>query len=594
MPSKKIALSPAEQAIVEEAWAKKNPSVFLNYFMKPPDGGFMVLPGSVRHTQYLKHWLSIDKPSEFIVESSEIKFNVVPRFGDYHEHAQGLAGQEVVTNIAFFEKRGYILLPWALKEFRAPQTRHTVIGTPGTGKTLNRGLMGALFKCATIPYYRFLNVAPSVYQSNIMIRELRQRVIGTLFERKFLRPGTRGYKLKPYVTYLYQNESTAEMMNVAKNADNIQGWRGDEINFDEAGLANGSNDIGGVELADMIPGIVSRMTGVRPDGIPRSGMLNLISMAYDNDALWQLYDYGLLPETQSQYFSMKITRDDNPYITPKQWADIVRDIELNNPPAIANAWLNGERPAKKGSEFSAELIDSFLCETQMEEARADPETLFEEGRHGITTYREPYRKDHVYLIAGDPGLGEPPFRNAPVVEVFDVTNFPKEKARLVGMWWGYANGSIEPFLNTFAAWASFYRVPEIFRGYDATGAQKHMSELAWQVGEDAVVPMGFEGSKKYEYLNALKILLSKFLIQAPKGINGLENQLRNYRLPDKKIAQDLVSTLCMACFLMFPLYRDEYPEEMNEEQSEEMYRNMVAQSSRSYRPREDRYGDHRR
>ena len=587
-----LALTPTEQQIIEDAWDKRNPSIFLNYFLKPADGGFLVGPGSVRHTQYLRHWTQMDRPKSFTAESGEIQFEVSVRFGDFSEFVKGIPG-DFVTNVAFFEHRGYVLLPWALKEYRATQPRVITIGTPGTGKTLNRGLC-AMFECATIPFYRFLNIAPTVYQSNVMVRELRQRIVGTLFEKKFLLPGIKGYKIKPFAMYSFQIESSAEFMNVARNADNIQGWRGDKINFDEAGLANGDNDAGGVELADMLPGIVSRMTGVRPDGKPRAGKLGLISMAYDNDALWQLYDYGFLPETQSQYYSTLIRKEDNPYITPKQWADIVNDVERNVPAGLQRAWLYGERPAKAGAEFPAPLIDGMFSEDQMTKAQQDPDTVIETSKHGIWIYQEQYRKNHQYIMSGDPGLGEPPFRNAPCVQVWDVTNFPDERARLTGFWWGYSGGSIMPFLTQFDKWTDHFHIPNNCRAYDSTGTQSHLSELAWQSGENPVVPLGFEGSKKWSYLNAAKILLSKGLLMAPKGISGLETQMRHYRLPDRKLAQDTVSTLCMAAFLMFPLYKAAYPEEIDDKESAEAARQLFESGGRTARPISDRYAGHRR
>jgi len=81
-----------EETIIQEAWEKKNPSIFLTHFVKPPDGGYMVYPGSVRHTQYLSAWKGAGMPSAFVAESAEIRFEVSPKFGDYRKDS-GLADQ---------------------------------------------------------------------------------------------------------------------------------------------------------------------------------------------------------------------------------------------------------------------------------------------------------------------------------------------------------------------------------------------------------------------------------------------------------------------------------------------------------------------
>jgi hypothetical protein len=104
-----------------------------------------------------------------------------------------------------------------------------------------------------------------------------------------------------------------------------------------------------------------------------------------------------------------------------------------------------------------------------------------------------------------------------------------------------------------------YRVDENFRGYDSTASQKAIAELSFEAGGLPVLPLGFDGTKKWQYLNAMKILMGRELLEAPE-IDGLRKQLSRYKIPDTKIAQDLVSAMAMCCFLMYPLYRSAYPE----------------------------------
>ena len=568
-----------KEEIIARSWATMNPSWFLDHYFQNAEGGFHVYPGAVRHKQYLDIWEKEGEPDSFTIVSAEVPYEVSPKFGDYSEYVKNNP-EGWNTNIAWFERRGLIMLPWHLQFFRAKQDIRTVIGLAATGKTLGIGLM-AMFMCATVPGFRFLNVGPTVYQSTQMIKEVRARVSGTRFEKEFLLPGKKGYHEKPYATYYFNNGSTAEFMNVSKNADNIQGWRGDWINTDEAGLINGQDDVGNIELSQMLPGMITRLTGERPDGKPRLGLMTFISMAYDNDTLWELYDYGMSPETAKGYYSQLVLHYENPYITPKQMANVILAI----PPGQEDSWLRGRRPVKKGAEFPGQLIDQMISTKQRELADADPASVIEiSQRAGVVTYEEKVQAGHTYLMAGDPGMGEPPFRNAPCVQVWDVTKFPLEKAILTCLWWGYANGSITPFLSKFDQYSVIYRVPNSFRGYDSTAAQRHIAELAWSAGEKDVIPLGFDGVKKWEYLNAAKILMSKGLLQIPSGVSGFERQLRGYHLPDKKLAQDIVATLCMACFLMYPLYLEEYPDEEYTTKDEDMARFFAEVSSRDSRP----------
>ena len=590
-------LSEGDSRIIDAAQEAHNPSIFTDYYFRNQLGGFMVYPGSVRHSRYIQMWEDLNKPASFTGRSSEVTFEVFPQFGDFSEYVKvknpgllknddfvsTLATGLKYSNIAFFEKRGFLFLPWTLAFERARQEQLTVIGTTGTGKTMNMGI-AAMVKCATIPNFRFLNVAPTIYQSSLMVRSIQERTNGTLFEQRFLLNGRHGFKEKPYAIFKFANGSTAEFMNVEKNASNVQSWYGDWINVDEAGLLYETDETGQTALGNILIGLATRLRGERPDGKPRMGRLSMISMAYDCDTLWDIYDMGLSGKQDSEYYSALVTHKDNPYLTPK---DIAR-IERNIPAGQEGQWLRGERPTKKGAEFPSNMVDQFFSESQWIAGQQDTDVTIEITRPGVTHYVEPPIKDHVYLMAGDPGLGEPPYRNAPVVLVFDVTDFPHSRAKLVMFWWGYANGSLNPFLSCFSKYAHQYKVPNSFRAYDSTSTQRHIAELANMTGEDAVVPLGFDGVKKWEYINAAKLLMSKGLLMAPSGLKGLEKQLRDYRLPDKKLAQDLVSTLCMASYLMFPLYKDTYPSDIDDDQAKENSRKLVEILDRNFRPDDDR------
>lgn len=535
-------ISPADQKIIDAAKAANNPGVFLNYFVRSPNGGQLVYPGSKRYDQYTKYWEESGKPNRFSAETAEIPFWVQRK--------------EIEGQTLWFEERGYIPLPWQLDFYRQPQKQLTVIGLTGTGKSLGIGML-AMARCAMIPGFRFLNVAPSQYQSNLMEREIKARIDESEFRKKFIRPGKAGIRYRPYVTYTFNNGSTAEFMNVADNASNVQSWSGDWINLDEAGLLDQVDQDGNTQLALIMIGLASRMRGERPDGSPRMALLSLISMAYANDTLWQYYDQGQEPAMQNRTWSRKVFHKENPYLTP----EYLEKLKDNIPPGLEGMWLRGEPPPRIGREFSDEMLKLAWDDDQIALAKVDPtRATISEAECGVVLYEEPRRPGGVYCLVGDPGTGTPPSRNSPVILVLDVTDFPRLPARVAGFWWGDAQGKYGPFLDMFDAWSIKYAVPPDFRGYDSTGTQKAIAELAFAQGEVNVVPMDFSGGKKQMYLSALKLILGRGKLKLPSGVWGIKNQLKTYQLPDTKLPQDIVSCLAMGAYLIFPLYLSEYPD----------------------------------
>jgi len=540
-------LTQREAALIKIALEKENPSIFTNIFLKNKVGGRYVYPGSRRYENY-DELCKKEGYKPFIARSGEIDFEVIPK------------PDEQTGQMLFWESRGFVLLKWALEFYRAKQKEKTVIGLTGTGKTLNIGAI-ALFMCAAYSNFKFINVAPTAKQSALMFQAIKEFIDDTEYREAFLLPAKQGIVESPYPQLRLRNGSRLIFFNIENNAGNIQGEWADWINGDEFGLLNGVDKTGQPILNTIGVGIATRLRGERPDGKPRLGWYSIISMAYDCDPLWERYDKGL---SQSDVFWSKlVVHADNYYLTKEDIARVIR----NAPPGLEGMWLRGERPPELGTEFSPEILKYLYSQEQMDDARKHTEdedpntrTIVTDSPYGVVEYQEPYVKGNIYLITGDPGTDEPPNRNAPTIMVWDVTDFPKNKSKLVAFWWGFGKGSILPFVDTFTELRKKYHVPYQLRGFDSTATQKYMSELVWMSEEEMVIPLGFDGSKKYQYINATKFLLSRSKLQIPAGITGIEKQIKRYRIPDNKLPQDIVATLGMACQLMFPLYISEYGE----------------------------------
>jgi hypothetical protein len=555
-------LGKGDLAIIEASQEARNPGIFTSYYFRPVDSpekaGFTVYPSHARHSAYLKYWQENGKPKEFDAEISDVSFPVeVKKDPD-------------TGSTLFFEKRGYIPLQWHLDFYRAKQLERYVIGLAGCGKTMGIGAL-AMYMCATIPNFKFVNVAPTQFQSRQMLNSIKDVCGNTLFTETFIAwHGRKWFVEAPYIRIDFQNGSSAEFMNVDKNAENIQSSYGDWYNIDEAGLLNELDEFGRESLAGILIGVASRMRATAPGGRPRMGLLSLISMAYDCDTLWDRYEASLIENKTS--WGKLVTHRDNPYLSK---ADIAR-IERNAREAgVEDQWMKGLRPQPQGAEISERIIKPLFNEQLTHIARKSVENneegwVFTSGPAGVVHYERPRIKDHVYLMAGDPGQGNAPDRNAPTILVWDVTEFPEGKASLAAFWWGNGYGRYQPFISKFEEYIFKYRVDENFRGYDSTASQKAIAELSFEAGGLPVLPLGFDGTKKWQYLNAMKILLGKELLEAPE-IDGLRKQLSRYRIPDTKIAQDLVSAMAMCCFLLYPLYRSAYPENAEDDDAVSRY-----------------------
>ena len=117
----------------------------------------------------------------------------------------------------------------------------------------------------------------------------------------------------------------------------------------------------------------------------------------------------------------------------------------------------------KGEEFPAEPVEPCLDDSLDElmshrlDAR-DPEFEFDENdKAGATLWAMPPDRSRSYVVVGDPGQSAPPFRNSPVVMVFDVTDYPEGAMVMRAFWWGDGGGKYEPWINQMRHWRNWYR-----------------------------------------------------------------------------------------------------------------------------------------
>lgn len=434
--------------------------------------------------------------------------------------------------------------PWQLEAHHAPQTELTVIGGFGSGKTVTFGI-SYLIRCATIPYYKFLNVAPVAWQSRQMFDPIVQIIENTRFKEWFVDMGGKIIE-RPFpqihICNDYVGTSQMQFMSADKQGVKILAWEGDAAHIDEAGLLD--------DLEDTVRNLGTRLRGtLRHQDMfdkdktvvrAREGRLSITSNAWEAPYMWWRVDEGKhLPD---DYYGKIISTYSNKNLTPKQIKGFERKITTDEDRA---RWLEGKRPAGIGDQFSTQMIDN--CEDEglnavMEDARMRkmPGFRIETAQKcGVNIWEMPPEEDRVYAVLGDPGQGNPPYRNAPCIGVFDITDFPELPAVMRAFWWGFGRGSYQPFVSTMYRYMEWYTSTD--GGFDSTGTQKMMNELVFE--RDGVLVQGMDMTgMKHVYNTALKLFMDKSLIKFPY-IPSLRSQLGNYRLPDTKIAQDIVAMM---------------------------------------------------
>lgn len=464
---------------------------------------------------------------------------------------------------------------WQEMAHLATQTRIVVSGGYGSGKTQGIAVSSCVWAMTTLDF-KFMNVAPVSWQSELMYRFIIDLSEDTPFKKLIYKATERPYPkiiLKFYVgrTLVY---STLEFMSVDKNASKILSWDGDWINIDEAGKID--------DLEETIKNTGSRLRGKTKHGRPRLGRLSMCSNPWENPQFWYRFDMAsALPE---ECLSITVSTKANKNITDSQLKDILRDI----PEDQWQQFIEGNRPVGSGNYFSTNSIYSCESKTLSYEIREqikekNPEYVLVETRiAGPVLLMTPYFPDHNYILVADPGTGEAPNRNAPAIMVWDLHDFPMKKAQLAAFWWGDGRGSITPFLMQYFRFMMKYK--PFFNGVDSTGTQKGTAELlntylaerdkhttpagdgGWlsQINLEGIqnpniAGFDFSGGRKPSYLINARLLIEAQMVIWPDMFIGLRAQLANYdpskdHLGEPKIAQDLVACFAMSAHAIRSLF----------------------------------------
>jgi hypothetical protein len=447
-------------------------------------------------------------------------------------------------------------LDWASSIANGPESDFIIIGGVGCGKTLNMVLIAAYY-CCMLPNFRYLGTAPLSWQADLSYREFLSFALDYENKTSFRRRITRWIKdvrKRPYPTIEFINGSTMEFKSLAVDASGILTWGGDMIVVDQA-------EDESIDFKSVISNLGTRLRG-QVGGRARLGKLGLMANSAYNPMLWETYDRY---EKSNEALALLLTSYDNPYLTKKQLRDIERRFMDKDE---ARRMMKSERPLPKGKEFTETRVTNTQSpglDKLMEDAIALNKKGFvlEESENiGPVKWLIPPQPGHTYVMAGDPGQGNPPYRNSGVVMVFDVTDFPTKPASLAAFDWIYGFGSYHPFISSLEYHYSLYH-PYI-GAFDSTGIQKAFDDLGILDQEKLWMPLNMTGNKMH-YVLCLKVLMDRSLIKMPNSIYSIWNQLLMWCMPDKNLDQDIASTLFMIGYILNQLL----PEPMRKPEEED-------------------------
>jgi len=430
--------------------------------------------------------------------------------------------------------------PWASQIAHGDQSDGIIVAGAGSGKTLNLVLVAGYYACM-LPNFRYLGTAPKAWQADLSHRDFLQQALDYANKdrpRRIMRWIDK-ITYRPYPTIYFVNGSTMEFKSLDRDATGILTWSGDMITVDQA-------EDESIDLDLVTSNLGTRLRG-QVGGRPRLGKLIFLANSAYNPRLWEIFDrYNSDPKS----FALTMTSFDNPVLTHRSLADMERRFRDRDE---ARRMMYAERPLPQGKEFTADTIakaqseglDAIMTDAQDQLLSG---YIFESSRNaGITRWIIPPQRDHMYIMAGDPGQGNPPYRNSACVMVFDVTAMPQKPAQLAALDWVYGNGSYWPFINRMTQWYDEYK-PYI-AAFDSTGMQKSFDDLGILDNEKVWMPLNFSGIKMHMVLCA-KVLLSRGIIQMPKSVFSIWNQLLMWQMPDTNLQQDIASTVFMAAYVI--------------------------------------------
>jgi len=442
--------------------------------------------------------------------------------------------------------RGWTPIPYQYAWHNAAQMNTTFLAGIASGKT-NVEAASIAIDCISIPYFRALSTSVTAKQAELPFDMFMAWYDGNdHLEHLIL-----DIKLRPWPLIKFQNFSEWEFRTCGMDARFIRGSEYDRIAYDECGL-----DF----VGESVKTLRGRLRGTRPDNTKRMARLDTLTSPTAAPWLETRFWRGVKGHDTAdlvKYLSFKVKTRDNVMLTEDQialmeaeYTDLDIDVEMNAEfPDYGMSMFPKRHISACTDQGLNDIVMLALNPRLLDDGGGHPKkgyVMEEHPRHGLMKFEMPREPKGVYIMAGDPGIDDPPKRNAGAIGVLDIS---KKPAKMVYFDWVSGRGSYMPFLDSFRYAMSKY-TPSI-KLLDTTGPQKAMQELAFENLGIETDAMNFTRDKDAA-LNSLSLAVSNHEISWPLA-KGIQRQMSTYtRENDRKsgFPQDITMMLAMLAFGM--------------------------------------------
>lgn len=445
--------------------------------------------------------------------------------------------------------RGYFdgqAFPYQQQFYHRPQKNKLLVAGIRTGKS-RLASFGFLHYAQYHPFSRLLNTSISSEQAKIVFQNCLEYCNAPRFKH-----WVEHIQSSPYPLIRLVNGSELWFRSIGYEAELIRGFEFDLINVDEASY---------VTRESAYKTLRGRLLGINPlTQLPRAGIMWLITSPKGQGwvaELWKKGDPQFITSQPTKYLSLRATIWDNPLLDQDQINDLMADYT----DAMIRQELFGEFLSNQDAIFPWHQVMA-ACDAEDFQVRWIYEQIEQWNR--ARGQRETVRKDmgltedinhyecepqigHRYVNSWDLGkVTTKKGRNAMVGMVWDITHEPWT---LVAYFYREQMGYVEAKV-VMEQWHQKYSYAgSVCRTVmDSTGKGDVLEEFIHMDHTiDNLEGIVYSSANKPNLLHAGQIMLERGNVRYP-FIRRLIDQLTNYEIYDKEIAQDLVMCYCQAMY----------------------------------------------
>lgn len=440
--------------------------------------------------------------------------------------------------------------PYQQYFYHAPQKDKLLVAGIRTGKS-RLVSMGFLHFGQFHPGARILNTSISSEQAKIVYTNCLEYCHSPRFSHWI-----EHVQSSPYPLIRLVNGSELWFRSIGYEAELIRGFEFDLINLDEAAYITREN---------AVKTLKGRLLGINPTTRkPRAGIFWMVSSPKGQGWLserWKKGDPQFTSAQPDKYLSLRATIWDNPLLDQETIADVMADYT----DAMIRQEMYGEFLDNTDAVFPYNQVMACCDETTTEvrwlyeqirswnlkhSSERKPTVQQDAGlTEDITHYECDPQPGHRYICSWDLGKkATSKGRNAMVGLIYDISHEPWVQVGFLyreDMGYVEAKAKIEQWHAKYSSEALGCSCRTVI---DSTGKGDVLEEfIEREHTVDDLEGIVYSGANKPNLVHAGKIAIERSLVRYP-FIRRQVDQLSNYTLYDKDIAQDIVMAFCQAMY----------------------------------------------